>query len=266
MNVLYNPFQPALSSSALKLLGISLQYFKSCDSLKNIIHSYLEICVTRPISYPVIPDGTQAVFISPDGSMIGGAQSKANDIEILKEGKYFGIRFFPGAIRHFFDLNLAEITDQYVNSGYFPCKAFQHIHSEIFECCNFEDKVHICENWLLNIFKPVSVSPFDHALLCIYQSLGNIKINQLAKLVGWSSRHLNRLFRYHTGLSTKMFVQVIRIQYVYKQLSRRLLKSSEIAIDLGFCDQAHMLNEYKKRLLSTPGSFIERFVSDFYNT
>jgi len=69
----------------------------------------MQISTTTPTPYPVvIPDGSQAIFISLCSSKIGGAQSKACDIQILQPSDYFGIRFYPGALRYFFDLNLPD--------------------------------------------------------------------------------------------------------------------------------------------------------------
>lgn len=262
---MYDPFQPTLSDSGLKILGISLKFSLPCKALQNAVHSYLEIEVDKPTPYPILPDGSQAIFISPAGSIVGGAQSKATNMQILLAGKYFGIRFYPGALRHFFDLNLMEITDQYVDSKYLSCNTFSKLHRKIYESDNFMGRVRFCEQWLLKSFRPVEVNSFDHALSLIYNSFGNIKVRELAISIGWSTRHLNRLFRYNTGLSTKSFIQVIRIQRVYTKLNFTPVGSLVTAHELGFFDQAHLLNEYKKRLLSNNGSFFDRFKSDFYN-
>jgi len=266
VNQMYDPFQPTLSDYGLKILDISLKYSLPCEALQNIVHSYLEIEVDKPTPYPILPDGSQAIFISSDGAIIGGAQSQASDMQILLAGKYFGIRFYPGTIRYFFNLNLMEITDQYVDSKYFPCNNFSQLHYKIYECTKFEGRAKICEQWLLKLFRPIEINSFDYALSFIYNSFGNIKVRELAESVGWSTRHLNRLFRYHTGLSTKLFTQVIRIQRVYIRLSVTAGDSLTTAHELGFFDQAHLLNEYRKRLLSNHDSFFDRFKSDFYNS
>lgn len=212
-----------------------------------------------------MPDGTQAVFISPHGSFIGGAQTQACDVQILQPGEYFGIRFYPGALRYFFDLDLSEITDQFVDNHYFPCRDFDELHNYIYQCQNFHERAHICEQWLLRHFKPRPATRFDHTLSLIYRSLGNIKVSQLATMAGWSSRHLNRLFQLHTGLSTKTFAQTIRIQHVCKQLYISPGDSLNAALELGFFDQSHLIKDFQKRLLSTPSVFFNRFMSDFYN-
>lgn len=265
MNDLYRPFQPILTNAGLQRFELSLECSPVCENLSGVVHSYLQISAVKPTPYPVIPDGTQAVYISPQGSIIGGAQSQSYDIQIMQPGEYFGIWFYPGALRYFFKLNLFEITDQYVEHQYFPCRDFAQLHDNIYQYQSFQQRVQICEQWLLRHFKPGPVTPFDHALDLIYQSSGNLKIDQLATMAGWSSRHLNRLFRYHTGLSTKAFAQTIRIQYACQQLFIKPDNSLETALQLGFFDQAHLLNEYRKRLSSSPGVFFDRFKSDFYN-
>lgn len=265
MNELYRPFQPTLTEAGLQRFELSLQYSPAGEMLRGIVHSYLQISAVKPTPYPVMPDGTQAVYISPHGSIIGGAQSRACDVQILQAGDYFGIWFYPGALRYFFDLDLFEITDQFVDNQYFPCRQFSQLHNNIYQQQNFQQRAHVCEQWLLRQFKPVPATPFDHALSLVYQSFGNIKVGQLATMVGWSSRHLNRLFRLHTGLSSKTFAQTIRIQHACKQLYISPGDSLNTALELGFFDQPHLIKDFKKRLSSSPGTFFDRFMSDFYN-
>jgi AraC-like DNA-binding protein len=37
------------------------------------------------------------------------------------------------------------------------------------------------------------------------------------------------------------------------------------ALELGFYDQSHLIRDFKKHLLLSPGAFLQRFMSDFYN-
>ena len=170
MNELYRSFQPTLTEAGLKRFGLTLEYSPACKILRGIIHSYLQISTEKATPYPVIPDGTQAIFIAPHGSKIGGAQSQARDIQILQPGEYFGIRFYPGALRYFFDLNLFEITDQFVDEQYFPCRSFGKLHNNIYKYHNFYERSRVCEQWLLRHYKPRPATQFDHALSLIYRN------------------------------------------------------------------------------------------------
>jgi AraC-like DNA-binding protein len=213
----------------------------------------------------MIPDATQSVFISPYGLNIGGAQMLALDLQLMQPGDYFGIRFYPGALRYFFNINLSEITDQFVDNQFFPCRDFGSLHQDIYQCDDFIERKLLCENWLLKHFKVIPKNSFDHALKLIYQSAGNMRVKLLAELVGCSPRHLNRLFSLHTGMSSKSFIQIIRLQKACKQLHAAPSESLNTAMELGYFDQSHLINDYKQRLLLPPSLFSKRFMSDFYN-
>ena len=121
---LYRPFQALLTASGLQHFGLGMQECPAARQLEGIVHSYIQVSTARPTAYPVMPDGTQAIFFSSQGTLIGGALSRMRELQLLQTGEYFGIRFQPGALRHFFKLDLAEITDQFADSGYFPSREF----------------------------------------------------------------------------------------------------------------------------------------------
>jgi len=261
----FRSFQPTITRSGLANFGLTLKHSSPCDALKNVVHSYLQIKAEKATPYPVLPDGTQSIFISPHGSIIGGAQLQTRDMQILEAGEYFGIRFYSGALRHFFKIDLSEITDQYVGNEYFPCAFFHNLHELIYQQSDYHKRVNVCENWLMNNFQPQPNSRFDQALRLIYQSSGSVKINDLAKSVDCSSRHLSRSFQLHIGLNTKTFTKIIRIQHACRQLYITPRESLDSALALGFFDQSHLIKDFKKHLLSTPFDFSKRFRSDFYN-
>ena len=266
MNEFFSSFQPTISESGLLKFGLSLEYSKPCAALKDVVHSYLQVRTIKPTPYPVIPDGTQSIFISRYGVKIGGAQSQVRELQLFEPGEYFGIRFYPGALRFFFNLDLAEITGEFVDETYFPCKEFADIYQAIYRCENYHQRTNICEKWLLKHYNPLEKSQFDQALLLINKSFGCERVNKLADNVGRSSRHLNRLFRLHTGLNTKTFCKIIRLQHACKQIYLTSHNRSNPNLELGYFDQAHLIKDFQQYLLSTPSDYYNCFMSDFYNS
>ncbi len=260
----YQPFQPLLTEPGLESFSLELKQVRAKGLLSNVVHSFLQVSTQKATAYPIVPDGTQAVFISPQAAQVGGALSCARDLQLPQPGDYFGIRFYPGALRHFFDLNLADIKDQFVDASFFPCPRFLRLPQEIFQQRRFRQRARVCEQWLLGHFTPRRQDAFDRALEQIYASFGSIEINKLAENLGLSSRHINRLFKQYTGLSTKAFTQTVRIQGVCKQLFDVPQNTLKAALEFGYFDQAHLLKDYKQRLRLNPASLFERFMSDFY--
>lgn len=265
MNSQYQPFQPVLSEPGLQRFGLGLEQRRATAPLSRVVHSYLQISTDKPLSYAVIPDGTQAVFISPQGSFVGGVQSQATDIPISQGGEYFGVRFYPAALSYFFASNFSEITDNYVDSDYFGCPSFTRLHERVYAKSDFLSRSKVCEQWLLSRFRPFERKSFDRALSLIYQAEGDISVAEIGTQVGVSGRHLNRLFRQYIGVSTKAFSQIIRIQSASRTLFDSHHDSAKTALRLGFFDQAHLLNQFKKQLLFNPSSFLKRYMSDSYN-
>lgn len=265
MSITYRPFQPTLTHTGLKQFDLMMESAKPCNILMGKVFSYLQIKSKKPTPYPVMPDGTQAIYISSQGLMVGGAQLRAQDIHLLEPGEYFGIWFYPGALRHFFDVNLSEITGQFVDEKYFTCRYFSRLHTEIYSHKSFIDRANICESWLLSRYLDKPATNFDIALQLIYQSFGSERISQIANKVGWSSRHLNRQFLQHTGLSTKSFSQIVRVQRACGELYLNRNVSISTTQELGYFDQPHLIKEFKKHFVSSPGNFFSRFMSDLYN-
>ncbi|HHI92201.1 MAG TPA: AraC family transcriptional regulator [Gammaproteobacteria bacterium] len=265
MRKIYTPFQPTLTQSGLNRFGLTLKENIPSGALNGLVYSYLQIKTEKQTPYPVMPDGTQAVYMSPQDAMIGGAQTEAKDIQLLQPGEYFGIWFYPGALRYFFDVNLSEISGQFVDEKYFECSHFTRLHSDIYRYSTFNERVNVCEKWLSSRYSQKPVTRFDKALSLIYQTKGSERINQLAAKVGWSSRHLNRQFLQHTGLSTKTFSRIIRLQHVCRQLYIKLFGGQGIPVELGYYDQPHLIREFGKFFKLSPGVFFSRFMSDFYN-
>lgn len=265
MRNLYSPFQPTLCQAGLHQLGLSMETKRPCDTLQGIVHSYLQIIAERETPYPVMPDGTQAVYISPRGAMIGGALRESKHIKLLQPGEYFGIWFYPGALRHLFDLNLSEISDQFVDKEYFQCQKFFQLLDEIYEHKEFSARASICERWVLEKYSKKPATGFEHALSIIYTSSGGERVENIAYKVGWSSRHLNRQFLQHTGLNTKTFSRIVRVQNLCTQLYFPSANSTNTSPVLAYYDQPHLIKEFKKYFNLTPGDFKKRYMSDFYN-
>ncbi len=261
----YTPFQATLSQAGLRELGLTKQICPPHPLLSKHIVCYIQIRAEYPTPYPVMPDGTHAVYMSQQGSMIGGTLTEPKQVPLLQAGDYFGIWFYPGALRYFFKLDLSEITNQLAGRHYFNCPHFSVLHEKLYQHSSFEARAQECNTWLLKRYTHISATAFDHALALIYQRNGNERVNQLAKQVGWSARHLNRQFVQHVGVSTKTFSQVIRAQHVCQQLYRHANAFRAAQFDSGYYDQPHLIKTFKRLFALSPQSFLNRYVSDFYN-
>lgn len=81
-------------------------------------------------------------------------------------------------------------------------------------------------------------------------SYGRLRVEEVARRVGWSSRHLGELFRAETGLTPKEAARVVRFDRARRLLTRRvsLGRSADLAglaTACGYFDQAHLAREWR---------------------
>ena len=108
----------------------------------------------------------------------------------------------------------------------------------------------IVERYGVNNFKIVLAIEFMENHLSDILSLP-----QISKLVGLSSRQLNRLFKVHLNNSTMDFYKNLRLS-----LSKRLLKQSslsitEIAFTAGFSSSAQFSHSFKTKFGIVPSLY-----------
>ena len=86
---------------------------------------------------------------------------------------------------------------------------------------------------------------------------GRIPVNQLARHVGWSRRHLGDCFRTELGLSPKTAGRVIRFDRSHTALTRPARSGlAQIAVECGYADQAHLTREWREFAGQTPSAWM----------
>jgi AraC-like DNA-binding protein len=75
---------------------------------------------------------------------------------------------------------------------------------------------------------------------------GNLRIEDLAREVGWSRRHLAEKFRAETGLAPKAAARVIRFEGACDRLLAPHRPSlARVAAEAGYVDQAHLSRDFR---------------------
>jgi AraC family transcriptional regulator len=77
-------------------------------------------------------------------------------------------------------------------------------------------------------------------------------LDEVARLTGVHPAHLSREFRRHFESTPGEYVRKIRIEQAKAKLTASELSLTEIALDVGFSDQAHFSRMFKRYTGSTP--------------
>jgi AraC family transcriptional regulator len=83
-----------------------------------------------------------------------------------------------------------------------------------------------------------------------------IRLREMAASISLSPFHFARLFKQSTGFSPCDYVIRCRIERARQLLMRLDASTSEIAIEVGFCDQSHLTRHFRRILGLTPAKFM----------
>ncbi len=100
------------------------------------------------------------------------------------------------------------------------------------------------------------------AARCIAAAGGRRPLRDVAAAVGVGERRLQQLFQMHVGLSPRAWSRLARMHGCLRALREQPSPAwADVAIDSGFCDQSHLVNEFRALCGVTPTEFLGRAAS-----
>jgi AraC-like DNA-binding protein len=173
---------------------------------------------------------------------------------------YVGARFLPGAASVAFNVPASELTDQLVRYREItPLDgALEDTVAIRGAQAGLAGLVHLVrERLAASGGIPVCV---QGAVQRIRASRGNLRIARLASELGVSRQNLARQFSTHVGITPKTLARVVRARAAVALAERTRASSrapdwSRVALDLGYFDQPHFIEEFKEIVGLTPGEW-----------
>jgi AraC-like DNA-binding protein len=213
----------------------------------------------------VLPDGcADILFTRPsDGRselLLVGTMTHAGLFD-LPQGSVLGVRFRPGMSVYFAHVPGTETVDQRLPlQDVWGAKARQ-LSERLGESSSIEAELEVLESQLRTHLTAHSnsrraFSPAERVLHWAEQERGLVSVDELAHHAGLSARQLRRLFLELTGVTPKQLCRAIRFRHAAVQA--RLAERgtwSQVALDCGYYDQAHFINEFRALSGLTPGEY-----------
>ncbi len=104
-----------------------------------------------------------------------------------------------------------------------------------------------------------------HAVGRIAASGGALRMDALARELGYSSRHLGALFKDQVGMPPKLLARLVRFDRLVAELRRpaRARSWAELSARLGYADQAHLARDVRALAGMTPTALCASIVDPF---
>jgi AraC-like DNA-binding protein len=96
------------------------------------------------------------------------------------------------------------------------------------------------------------------AVARVIAARGAVRVDQIARGIGWGARRLERGFAAAVGLPPKRFARVVRFQALLERLPSREPDWVSLALDCGYFDQSHLAGEVRSLAGVTPSALVAR--------
>jgi len=191
----------------------------------------------------VIPDGCADIVLDGIEATVVGTMTRP--IHVQSSAGTFGIRFRPGRAALALGASLTLVTDARV-----PLRDLTKRFGTI------EPEIDSIEAALRSLFAEATPDRrVDAAVGLIARTGGRSSIDSVASEAGVSRQHLARAFAYHVGLTPKMFARVIRFRRTLALARKYPLGWADLASQLGYFDQSHLIAEFREFAGDTPVPF-----------
>lgn len=218
----------------------------------------------------VLPDGCIDVVLGfsgqadePESAMAVGTMTRALVLEPGSSPECFvGVRFRPGKAAGFLTTPASELTDLRVSLDDLWVDAAE-VREALAVGRDAVERVRALERVLAARVSPsviASHTDVDEAVRRIVAAGGSLGITRLAPSLGVTRQHLARRFSQLVGVSPKTFARVVRLGRVIERVravpATEAVNWSALAVELGYYDQSHLVDEFRELTGVTPTGWV----------
>ena len=181
-------------------------------------------------------------------------------------GRVIGTKFRPGAFRAFVDRPVASFTNRR-----WPLRSVFGARVGRFDAVAISreedtEAIAVIEEFLRS-FRPTASESMELAgriTARIADDRNITKVEQIAGEFAITARRVQRLFREYVGVTPKWVIQRYRlIEAAGRLASEAAADFADLALDLGYADQAHFIRDFKKLVGRPPAGYARSLRSEF---
>ena len=209
--------------------------------------------------------GATAVRRAP-GAVLTGAEERAVVIDTADQRRGLSVTFTPAGAATFFGLPLDAAAGQLVDLAELWGRDGAVLRDRLLDEADPRQQFAVLEEVLLRHMRgqsaglPAHAAAIGHAAAEL--SLGR-RVRDVGNEPGLSPRTFTRRFRDHTGLTPKRYARIQRLQRVLATVEPgHPVDWAALAARHGFCDQAHLIDDFRELTGVTPGAYQPRSAAE----
>ena len=187
-----------------------------------------------------------------------GFRTEPITIPAGNESEMMVITFNKGMAAPFFPFPLDEIADSVVDADLIWGTDFGLLRERLLAIGDVADRFRLVEQFLISAFcSKFEVNPcVKYAVDAMMTRPDEVSIAQLNEKIGYSQKHFTNMFRRNLGVTPKVFLKIMRFQKAVSTIdTAEVVDWGRLAVECGFYDQAHFINDFRHFSGFTPEKY-----------
>ncbi|MDQ3005816.1 MAG: AraC family transcriptional regulator [Chloroflexota bacterium] len=195
---------------------------------------------------------------------VSGVRTHSITIPSGADSRMLVVAFKKGKAHPFYPLPMNELADQVVSADMIFGRNILDLREQLLAALSIDQMFPLVEKFLLKLAyetipSEIPVNCIEYALLQMMHRPKLLSFQHLCDQIGYSQKHFIHLFKKQVGVSPKQYLKIMRFQKAIQEIeNNKSVHWSSIAIESGFYDQAHFINEFKGFSGFTPNEYMKR--------
>jgi len=201
-----------------------------------------------PYRAETLPHPNVHLVFEKGASRVHGVATGRFERPLHGKSQVFGIKFRPGGFRPVLRKSLATITDRSLPARRLLGPIAEKLERLTAQASNEAPLLEAAGCWLRSILPPPdpAIAEADQLVTRIREDPTILTVDALADYTSIGKRSLQRVFREYVGVSPKWVIRRYRLHELVERLNGGArLNLSQVALDLGYFDQAHLVNDFR---------------------
>lgn len=178
-------------------------------------------------------------------------------------GRVFGLKFQPGGFRPFLQSSVSTLTDRVVPAVEVFGPDILMLATQLRALDSPELMATIATDYFARRLPERDTNAELSTMLVntILHDPTILSVETISRRSGLSIRSLQRLFKEYVGVSPKWVIRRFRLHELLERFhSAEAIDGAQLALDLGYADQAHLINDFRKLAGLPPTEYLRRTV------
>lgn len=249
------------------------QPYPPSPSLQSFVQCYLEAdCrnIKEAGKNVLFPNGLSGIFFNfgDAGKLIIKEEYKTPAVSIFGQiDRYFTITHLPGfyslgvmlqptVLSHLFRVDMSAFTNKAFD-GQLLCSEMKPLHEQMAEAIHVKQKIELIEAYLTARLKQLPQLTLADEALHLIHHYGITSVEQLARQLRVSDRHLETQFKTKIGLSPKTYSLIHRFKRMEQQVIKLpSIQWQQMEFANEYYDQNHFIKDFKRFTGLTPSRYL----------